>query len=92
MLPFLKSNKNKMITTLMDQRQNGSRVPVEPVIESKDHPDHDESLEAACVKILAAISHNHVQDLRDALKEAFQCMESEPHEEADEIESDDAAD
>ena len=70
-----------MITTLMDQRQNGHRVPVSPVIESKDHPDHDEPLESACVKILAAIEHKHVQDLRDALKEAFQVMDSKPHQE-----------
>jgi hypothetical protein len=86
-LPFLKSNKNKMITTLMDQRQNGHRVSVSPVIESKDHPDHDEDLESACVKILAAFEHKHVQDLRDALKEAFQCMDAEPHVEGEHIDA-----
>lgn len=79
MLPFLKDNKNKMITTLMDQRQN--RTPVNPVVESKDHPDHDPALEAACVKLLSAIEHKHVQDLRDAIREAFQALESAPHEE-----------
>lgn len=75
-----------MITTLMDQRQNGHRIPITPVIESKDHPDHDPALESACIKLLAAIEHKHVQDLRDALREAFQVLDSEPHVEGEHIE------
>jgi len=92
MLPFLKSNKNKMITTLLDRRVSGHRVPVNPVVESKTHPDHDPELESACTKLLDAIDHRSIEDIRDALRQAFECLDSEPHEEADHSEDDSAAD
>lgn len=68
-----------MVTTLLDNRKN--RIPVEPVIESKDHPDHDPELEAACVKLLAAIEHKNIQDLRDACVEIHQACDKQTHEE-----------
>jgi hypothetical protein len=80
-LPFLKSNKNKMITTLLDRRVNGHRVPVNPVVESKNHPDHDPELEAACVKLLDAIDHRSIEGIRDALVDAHQACDKQLHEE-----------
>ncbi len=85
MLPFLKSNKNKMVTTLLDRRVNGHRVPVNPVVESKNHPDHDPELEAACVKLLEAIDHRSVEGIRDAIKQAFECLDAAPHVEGEHV-------
>ena len=76
-----------MITTLYDRR-SGAQSPIEPVVESNTHPDHDPELESAVVKLLSAIEHKNVQDLRDALREAFECLDKEPHVEGPHIDQD----
>ena len=81
MLPFLK-NPNKMVTTLMDRR-SGNSAEVSPDIETKDHPDHDPQLEAAAQSLLSAIQSKSIQGIRDALKQAFQSLEAQPHEEGE---------
>lgn len=81
MLPFLK-DPNKMITTLLDRR-SGNRAEIQPEIESKDHSDHDQALEAAASNLLSAIQSKSIQGIRDALREAHVACDQEPHEEAD---------
>jgi hypothetical protein len=80
MLPFLNKDKNRMVTTLLDRR-SGNRTEIQPTEESKDSANHDQDLEAACAKLLTGIERKSVQDIRDALREAFECLESQPHEE-----------
>jgi len=53
-------------------------------------PEVDESsaaLEAAADDILAAISANNSKGLAEAIRAAFQILESEPHEESEDFES-----
>jgi hypothetical protein len=83
MLPFLKQ-KDKgvgMLNELMTRR--GDRAKVSPVVESKDNPDHNDELEEAATALLSAIQSQSVQGVRDALKQAFDCLDAAPHIEAD---------
>jgi hypothetical protein len=66
-----------MITQLMNRR--GDRTEIKPVIESKNHTDHDSALESAAQNLLNAIQSKSIPDIRDALRSAFECLDSEPH-------------
>ena len=75
-----------MITTLLDRR-SGNRSEIQPEIESKDNDDHDADLESAAGNLLSAIQSKSIQGIRDALREAFQCLDAEPHEEGEHIQT-----
>lgn len=74
-----------MITTLLDRR-SGNRAEIQPDIENKTHPDHDQALESIAGDLLSAIQSKSVQGIRDALRDAFLHLESQPHEEGEHIE------
>ncbi len=81
-LPFLKnSDKGAGLLTTLMHRRSEKRTNVNPVVESKDHPDHDQALENAAQDLLNAIQSKSIPDLRDALRAAFECLDAQPHEE-----------
>lgn len=78
LLPFLK-NKHKDVGVIVQHR-----APDSP----EQAAESDSGLHAAAQDMLSAISSGDAARLAQAVKAAFQILESQPHEEALPIESD----
>lgn len=83
MLPFLKKNQNKMITTLLDNR-SGNRTEVSPDLDAPESDNHDQELEVQCANLLSGVERKSVQEIRDSLRAIFQHL-SQP----EQVESED---
>lgn len=80
MLPFLAKKKDAggIAGTIIKNRE-----PDQPQDESSEsEPEYD--LADCCKDIISCIQSNDHQGLADALREAFEKLESEPHQEAPE--------
>lgn len=79
-MPFLK-DRSKLTTTLLDRR-NGNRIEdLAADQDSTNSNNHDRDLEDAVSDLLVGIERKSIPDIRDALRKAFECLESQPHEE-----------
>ncbi len=79
MLPFLNKDRNKMITTLLDNR-SGKKAEVSPDSQVKSE-DYNHDLERACGDFLTAIERKSIPELMEASKAIHQACDKETHEE-----------
>ena len=79
MLPFLKKSKEASVS-----------APVEHITRESDHKEmeggDDEMLKVVAEELLDAIHSRKVGNLIEALRAAFQILDSEPHEEGPHLE------
>ncbi len=76
-LPFINKKKDAggIATTLIEQRNPGNAP--------EEQNDEEYSLDDCARDILDAIHNNDHEALADSLREAFEKLEQEPHEEAE---------
>lgn len=78
MLPFLKSNKKQQDAGVIIKHRAPDQKP--------EADDSSAPLEACAQEIIDSIQAGDAKRLADAIKDAFQIMELEPHEEGEHIE------
>ena len=76
MLPFLQKSKDRMVSSLLDSRgeksSNPERTEITPDVETQ--PDEDQSLDSAASSLLNAFERKSVPDIKQALKDCFDCL------------------
>ena len=74
MLPYLKRNKD-----------GSASSPVEAIERKPDHEENFDVMESVAQDILNALESKDAKALAEALRAAFELMDSEPHEEGEHI-------
>jgi len=75
LLPFLK-NKKQIAGLIIEQRK--------PDIKPEEEQEEDYGIETCARDLLSAIESKDVKGIAEAMKSAFEVLESTPHEENDE--------
>lgn len=81
MLPWLEPKK---MSSVIIQRRGKSDLHDAATEVPADKSNHNQSLETACEDLLKAIDERSVLSMTKAFKDAFDALESQPHEEYEE--------
>jgi hypothetical protein len=83
-LPFLKPQRRDAAVMIAERKPDGN-------IKENADADGDQGLQAAAADMLRAIAAKDDKGLAEAFRAAFEILESQPHEEAGEMEPEEMA-
>lgn len=84
MLPFLKKNKDSLAGGIMTKMRAPDEKSAEQLEKENSNEDDPAAAIEACAKDLIMAVHSHdIKGAAEAMKAAFEILESTPHEEAE---------
>jgi hypothetical protein len=81
-LPFLKRNQSSVAGLIIKNRTPDEK-PADESEKTEENQEHDEAIRACAQDLIRSVHAHDVKGVADAMRSAFEILETLPHEEVD---------